>query len=667
MDRELIFPELPMPGVVFGAYPERRNGSDGAHSHWIENLAGQVRRMCRRAKGHSRFVQEVRALAPALAAMPLDTLISHARNVSAAAKREGLAEPWVARAFATVIDACRRTHGVSPYDTQIIAARIMLEGALAEMATGEGKTYAIALGAATAALAGIPVHVITANDYLVERDAQHLAPLYQALGLSVGAITQKLDAGGRRRAYRCDVTYCTGKDLVFDYLRDGLQRAHAKEPLRWRLRCLGASEPLTDTLLRGLCMAIVDEADSVLLDDASVPLILAAPTNETVAPTHFRHALELARGLRPGVDFTLHRETFAAVLTAAGRAVLGKHAPRAAIPLSNTRAHEEAIELALAALHLYRRDRHYAVRDGRIEIIDENTGRLALGRAFSRGLHQLIEINEGCGNTTTTTTTAQITFQQFFRRYFRVAGMSGTLCEARSELASVYRLAVEAVPLRRPSRRRVGRLRMFCTREQQWRAVVGRASSMVSSGRATLIGTDSIEESHSLSRFLNAAGLPHQVLNALNDESEARIIAGAGAPGCITVATNMAGRGTDIALAAGVAERGGLHVISCQLNSSRRIDRQLLGRCARQGDPGSAEVILSLETALLQRVASPSLLRTIARMGKRDTGVVPEVIARALAWAVQRIAEHRGRALRRQLLEQDKRWREQALLAALVE
>ncbi len=593
--------------------------------------------------------------------------MSQVRNARVAATNGGLVESWQVHAFAVVIEACSRTHGVALFDTQIIAARILLGGALAEMATGEGKTLAIALGAATAALAGIPVHVITANDYLVKRDALQLAPLYQALGLSVGTITQDADAEARRRAYRCDVTYCSGKELVFDYLRDGLQRGRTTASLCWRARCLGADEFTPETLLRGLCMAIVDEADSILLDDASVPLILAAPTNGIGSALQYQYAIELARNLNPGVDFTLDRGLPAAALTATGAENLRTRVAHRAVAWPNARARDEMVQFALAALHLYRRDRHYVVREGQVVIIDENTGRLAPGRAFSRGLHQLIEINEGCCNTAATATTAQITFQQFFRRYYRVAGMSGTLREARVELASVYHLTVKPVPLHRPNRRRIGPPRMFSTRDQQWRAVAERVSALAGDGRAVLIGTDSVEESNSLSRVLTAAGLPHEVLNALNDASEARIIARAGDAGCITVATNMAGRGTDIVLGDGVTERGGLHIISCQLNASRRVDRQLVGRCARQGDPGSAEVILSLETALIQRVVSRSMIAILTLAGKRANGAVPSALARVLAWAVQRIAEQRSRAMRRQLLEQDNRWRGQALLAALVE
>ena len=647
---------LPIPGIVHGAYPQRRE-------HDADRAGKPGGRFALRAPGlwergkltpYQQFVARTRAdvaAPPDLAA------------VSTGLARHGLADAALADAFRVIDAAVERVLGLHLYDTQWLAARIMLDGKLAEMATGEGKTLAIALGAAAAALAGIPVHVVTANDYLVERDAQALRPLYAALGLSVGAISQAQPAPERRRQYACDITYCTAKELAFDYLRDHLAGGAHQSDLEERAARLSGNGADNLPILRGLCMALVDEADSCLIDDARVPLILARPVPDAGSHTYYAHALDLAQRLEAPRDYTLAAAALRAQLSDAGCARLDGWAADLPAAWRNRPHREQTVATALAALHLYRRDRHYLVRDGKVVLIDASTGRIAEGRAWSGGLQQLIELKEGCAPTTENETCAQITFQRLFRRYWRLGGMSGTLHEARRELRSVYRLGVVAVPLHRPGRRQRAPTRLFPDRARQFDAVLARVRELALTGRPVLIGTDSVIDSHALAKRLAAAGLAHRVLNAHHEVQEAEIIARAGDPGAITVATNMAGRGTDIPLGPGVAERGGLYLICCQHNASRRIDRQLLGRSARQGDPGTAEILLSSNQPLIDPLF-PRWLRT--RLP--DNGLcTPAWLIRLWVGFPQWLEERRARAARRAMLEQDIAWDRRHIAGAAAE
>ncbi len=657
---------LPMPGLIWGAYPERPKRHASAAVRALEYLIARTHLPEPIARTrYERFVALVRATQAAQTRGGAADLRTRARELQMRIAAEGLAEEVLARCFALVAEVCRRELGQSPFDTQLLAARILLDSHLAEMATGEGKTLAVALAAATGALAGMPVHVMTANDYLVQRDASRLRPVYAALGLTVGAVTQSLDLDGRRAAYRCDITYCTAKELGFDYLRDQLVVGRKRSELQRRVAQLdGRSGPTL--LLRGLCMAIVDEADSVLIDEARVPLIISRQQDGSQEQTHIAQALSLARELSPRQHFRLDAVTREVRLSDAGRVRLEGAASLATV-WRNRRHREEIVCTALSALHLYARDRDYIVRDGRVCIVEPTTGRIAEGRSWSRGLHQLIELKEGCTPTPEYETAAQITFQRLFRRYHRLCGLSGTLHEARAELRSVYGLDVIRVPHRVPCRREVLAPRLVASRDEQWRVVAARAAELHQGGRPILIGTDSVADSEALSPRLAAAGLPHVMLNAHNDQIEADVVALAGNPGCITVATNMAGRGTDIPLAPVIAERGGLHVICCQHNASRRIDRQLEGRCARQGDPGSVETILSLDAPLLARKLPPRLRRVLAAGIVGTRGSLAE---RAALWAArlaQRSEEHRERLERRQLMRADEEMEKQLAFGGQVE
>jgi preprotein translocase subunit SecA len=509
-------------------------------------------------------------------------------------------DAWLHEALVLAAAALAGT-GFPPHRQQLLAARVMLEDRLAEMATGEGKTAAIAMAAAVAALGRTPVHVVTANDYLAERDAQALRPFYARLGLRVACITQPMLAAARREAYAADITYCTAKELAFDYLRDSVSRESDLSALEQRARRMATPPRVDGPVLRGLCMAILDEADTVLIDEARVPLVLAQSEGSAQESAFYEQALRIARALSPGMDYVPRADGRRFELTQQGRQRLVAW-PVADHPLLGHRAHREAaVEMALVALLVLRRDHEYVVRDGEITLIDETTGRPAAGRAWSSGLHQLVEWKEGVAATRRNATVTQITFQRFFPRYLRLAGASGTLGEARSELRQVYGLRVEVIPPRTPPRVEHRPPRLLPDSEALWNAVAHEASRERALGRAVLIGTETVAQSEALSACLAAQGLEHRVLNARQDRDESDLIAAAGQPGQVTVATSMAGRGTDIGCHPDVLQRGGLHVILCQVNASARIDRQFLGRAGRQGQPGSVQRLAALDFALFQK------------------------------------------------------------------
>jgi len=501
-------------------------------------------------------------------------------------RRDGWNGPALHRACAAVHRAAASTLGLEPFDTQWLAALALLDGRLAEMATGEGKTLAMALAACVAALAGRQVHVITANDYLAVRDAQTLRPLYAYFGLSVGTVAGASDAALRHAAYRRDVVYVTARELVFDTLRDA-QALGDSLPLRRHADALAGALPARQ-LVPALDVALLDEADSILLDEAQMPLILSRAVHDPREAAALADALALARGLQTGQHFAPRGGTGRWALTADGEREIERRSGAGEHWLHPDHR-RESVERALAALHSLHRDRDYLVRDGQVVLIDAVTGRAAPGRVWSQGLHELVAMKEGCAAPPRAEPVSQLTYPRFFPRYRHLAGMSGTVADDARELKRLYGLKVVAMPLHRPSRRRALPSRSFADAAARWRAVTQRTLGLAAAGRPVLIGTDSVADSQTLARHLREAGADVVVLNAAQDAEEARVVAEAGRAGRITVATNMAGRGTDIALADDARAAGGLHVLSCQHNPSRRHDRQLAGRCARQGDPGSVE------------------------------------------------------------------------------
>jgi preprotein translocase subunit SecA len=557
-----------------------------------------------------------------------------------AALRHRLAGPEALRGcvidvLALIREAAKRELGQRHYDVQMLGGMAMLRGCIAEMQTGEGKTLAATLPAAAAALAGVPVHVLTANDYLAQRDAQAMQPLYAALGLSVGCLRHGQTREERRRQYACHVVYAAHKEVAFDWLRDVVALDGRLDPLGLHAARLGATRRDECRVVdRGLHMAIVDEADGVLLDDACTPLIISRSVESAwLGDDLARQALALAETLGEDADYRLDRATRRAELTSAGVAAAARLGAGRGGLWSARPVQREVVEQAVAALRLFRRDTHYLVRDGEVQIIDEASGRTSPDRRWERGLHHLIEIKEGCRPRGAQEAVASMTYQRFFRLYRHLAGMTGTASPAAAELWNTYRLPVVQVPPNRPRRFEAGGIMMVTSMDQKWHAIADRIAAVRARGRPVLVGTRTVGQSEALSAVLTERGVPHDVLNARQDAEEARIIAQAGQVGRVTIATNMAGRGTDILLGPGVSAAGGLHVIATELHDSPRIDRQLVGRCARQGDPGSAELILSLDDGLLHE--------HMPRVG-RLLRALPDVALRTgLALAAMRLGQWR--------------------------
>jgi preprotein translocase subunit SecA len=579
-------------------YVERQRVSLSAFDQWTSDLLGtlvqHVPRLPRSAtmlrNPSSPWSQQVQGLSQA-------ELCAALRRCAIDAHRSSQASD---NALALASEAAHRSLGKRPFGTQMHGAKQLCQGRLVEMQTGEGKSLTAALAAVVVASTGKPVHIITVNDYLAERDAKAFAPFYEYLGLDVGAITSEMELGDRKGIYARSITYCTGKELVFDYLKDRLARPKSADRVSMAARHWIGQRPDDSLLLRGLHFAIVDEADSVFIDEARTPLILSELSNEPFDLDSALAALDLARSFEIGRHFRVTDRGRQVLLTD-----LGKHEARSSAAVMGTQgqvqiSREHLVVQALKALHILHRDRDYVVLDAEVQIVDEQTGRTLKGRKWEGGLHQLVEIKEGVSVSPLNQTMARITYQRFFARYVRLSGMTGTGSEAMRELWSAYRLATVVVPPNRVSRRKVWRSLVLDSEPEKWIAVCRSVQAMLSAGRPVLVGTRSVAASARISELLSVAGIPHRVLNALQDADEAATIAVAGQRGAVTVATNMAGRGTDIALGPGVAAAGGLHVILTEFHESRRVDRQLFGRAARQGDPGSAQAIVSMDDELFR-------------------------------------------------------------------
>jgi preprotein translocase subunit SecA len=650
----MLSKRLERNGLPNGAYPERHEPRDGQLERLCAHVAGPAVRQARIwAIQPERIVQAVAGYGRELQSRETHKLRETAIELRYRLRREGFEMDAVAKTFALIRELAARTLDMRHFDVQVMGGWVLLNGMVAEMDTGEGKTLTATLPACTAALAGIPVHLVTANDYLARRDADLMKPIYEALGLTVGLITQGVDAPARRQAYACDVTYCTNKELVFDYLKDRIVLGAKAGRIHLQLeRLTGKPARLSRLLLRGLHFAIVDEADSVLIDEARTPLIISRGTYDDAGDRSlYQTALTIAAQLERGHDFVIEERERVVELTESGRARVVELAQSHEGVWDGRWRRDDLVRQALTAQHLMQRDTHYLVEDDKVQIIDEYTGRVMADRSWEHGLHQLIEAKEGCGLSGRYDPLARISYQRFFRRYRRLAGMTGTAREVRGELWSVYRLAVVSVPTNHPPRRYDAGDSIYETQEEKWQAVVARVIDLHRQERPILIGTRSVAASEHLSRLLTAGGIPHRVLNARQDDEEAAIIAQAGERGRITVATNMAGRGTDIRLAPGVAERGGLHVIGTERHEARRIDRQLFGRCGRQGDPGSCEMIVSLEDELVI-VHGGGVSRLLGDGVYHRRPIGPWFGKMGLRWA-QRAAERVHWRARRDLLRAD--------------
>ncbi|MGH7354040.1 MAG: prepilin peptidase [Candidatus Rokuibacteriota bacterium] len=644
--------------VPLGAYPERAERPPRT----LDRLAARavaplLRRQAARRGRWMQFPPLVDRHDREISSLADGAILAAAGALGRELRARRFADELVARAFALVREVAGRALGERHFDVQLVGGRVLLGGMVAEMETGEGKTLTATLAACTAALAGSPVHVITVNDYLARRDAEWMGPIYRALGLTVGIVTHGMDHADRRAAYACDVTYVTNKEVAFDYLRDRLAIGpRASRTLLQLERLVGDDTRTGKLVLRGLNYAIVDEADSVLIDEARTPLIISGGNGSGSGAANERRlystALTLAARLAAGHDFAIDEQDRAVRVTEAGIRRLDEIAQPLGGVWTGRRRRDELVTKALTALHLFHRDRHYIVRDQKVHIIDEYTGRLMSDRSWEHGLHQLIEVKEECPVSAHHDALTRISYQRFFRRYLMLGGMTGTARETAAELWSVYRLAVVSIPTNRLLHRQRHPDRVYPDAGAKWRAVVERIAALHGQGRPILVGTRSVAASEHLSALLAAAELPHRVLNARQDKEEADIIARAGEPAQITVATNMAGRGTDVRLAPGVAELGGLHVIATERHEAGRIDRQLFGRGGRQGDPGSYEAFVSLEDEIVALHAG-WVERRLASLVSRTSGWVGDRLAALVVHRAQRAAERLHSRIRRDLLRHD--------------
>lgn len=548
-------------------------------------------------------------------------------------------------AFAAVRESSKRNlktaGGVAMrhFDVQLIGGAVLHSGAIAEMATGEGKTLVATLPAYLNAIPQLGVHIVTVNDYLARRDSDWMRPVFEGLGLTVGAIQSNMSSQERIEQYACDITYGTNNEFGFDYLRDNMK-------IRPEDQCQKRRH-----------YAIVDEVDSILIDEARTPLIISGPAEQSTR--RYYEADKVVRQLEKDVDFEVKEKDNSVILTEEGIDKAEKLVGVDSFYTPANMAWPHQIEQSLRAHYLHSKDVHYVVKDGDIVIVDEFTGRLMDGRRWSDGLHQAVEAKEGLKIKDENQTLATITFQNFFRLYDKISGMTGTALTEAEEFAGIYGLEVVAIPTNKPLARINEPDVVYRTKREKWKSIADRIVELHATGRPILVGTISIEDSELISGALNRRGVPHAVLNAKHHEREAEIVADAGQPGAVTIATNMAGRGTDIVLGPGVKDLGGLFVLGCERHESRRIDNQLRGRCARQGDPGASVFYLSLEDDLMRIFASDRVSALLKRFGM-DEGVdiSHPLVSRSIQRAQKKV-EARNYEIRKNLLEYDSVMNEQ--------
>ena len=578
-------------------------------------------------------VDRINALEPKMQGLTDDKLVGMTAQFKQRLAAGETLDDLLPEAFAVVREGSRRVLGMRHFDVQLIGGMCLHDGRIAEMRTGEGKTLVATLPVYLNALTGKGVHMVTVNDYLAKRDSEWMGRLYRFLGLSVGLIAHDMDFPERKFAYSCDVTFGTNNEFGFDYLRDNMvidERQMVQRPLHY---------------------AIVDEVDSILIDEARTPLIISGPGQKsTDIYVKMAHAVAT---LKEGTDYKVDEKQ--KTISPADSAV-----PKIEkmIGVKNLYAPENieyshCFMAALRAKALMKRDRDYIVKDGEVVIVDEFTGRVMPGRRFSDGLHQAIEAKEGVKVQRESQTLATITFQNFFRMYDKLAGMTGTAKTEEDEFLKIYNLPVVVVPTNKPVRRIDYPDIIYKTKRAKYKAVGQAVSEIHAKGQPILIGTTSITQSEELSSILKHLGIPHSVLNAKNHEKEAQIIADAGQKGAVTIATNMAGRGTDIKLGEGVPELGGLFIIGTERHESRRIDNQLRGRAGRQGDPGASRFYLSLEDDLLRLFASDRVTKIMDKLGmEEDEPIEHKIITNSIEHAQKKV-EARNFDIRKHVLEYD--------------
>ncbi len=614
------------------------------------------------------IVQRINQLEPKIQILSDDQLRAKTREFKERLERGESLDEILPEAFAVVREASKRTLGERHYDVQLIGGIVLHEGKIAEMATGEGKTLVATLPAYLNALTGRGVHIVTVNDYLAKRDREWMGVIYRFLGLSVGVIVHGLNDRERKEAYLCDITYGTNNEFGFDYLRDNMKFS------------------IEDYVQRELHYAIVDEVDSILIDEARTPLIISGPAEEST--DKYYKINRIIPFLKPGRDYQVEEKSHTAFLTEEGVANVERllHVENLYDPRNIEILHH--VNQALRAHTLFKRDVDYVVKEGQVIIVDEFTGRLMPGRRWSDGLHQAIEAKENVRIENENQTLATITFQNYFRMYKKLAGMTGTADTEAAEFRKIYNLDVVVIPTNMPLIRTNHPDVIYKTEKEKFRAVVREIEELHQKGRPVLVGTISIEKSERLSQMLKRRGIPHNVLNAKHHEREAEIIAQAGRVGAVTISTNMAGRGTDILLGGNpkflarslaedptneesikkayekalrivqkekeqVVALGGLHVIGTERHEARRIDNQLRGRAGRQGDPGSSRFYLSLEDDLLRIFGSERISHIMDRLGmEEDQPIEHRLVTKAIENAQRRVEAHNFE-IRKHLLEYD--------------
>jgi preprotein translocase subunit SecA len=597
----------------------------------IKSLVGS--KNDRELKRLAATVDQVRAMEPAMRRLSDDGLRAMTGEFKERLKGGATLEEILPEAFAAVREAAVRTLGQRHFDVQVIGGLVLHEGKIAEMKTGEGKTLAATMPVYLNALTGRGVHVVTVNDYLARRDSEWMGKIYRFLGLEVGVIVHGLDDAQRRAAYGADVTYGTNNEFGFDYLRDNMKFS------------------LGDYVQRDYHYAIVDEVDSILIDEARTPLIISGPAEQSTEL--YNRINRVIPKLHKDVDYTVDEKARASVLTEEGvsraekiLAIDNLYDPKYMEVLHH-------LSQALKAHALFKNDVDYIVKQGQVIIVDEFTGRLMPGRRYSDGLHQALEAKEGVKIENENQTLATITFQNFFRMYDKLAGMTGTADTEAPEFAKIYKLDVVVIPTDQNMIRRDFSDAVYRTEREKMDAAIEEIETLYNSGQPVLVGTISIEKSELISKKLKVRGVPHEVLNAKHHEEEARIVSLAGQMSAVTISTNMAGRGTDIVLGEGVAEKGGLHILGTERHESRRIDNQLRGRAGRQGDPGSSRFYLSLEDDLLRIFGGERIQGIMGRLGMEEgEPIEANIISRAIENAQRRVEGHNFE-IRKNLLEFD--------------
>ncbi|SHI97778.1 preprotein translocase subunit SecA [Propionispora hippei] len=598
---------------------------------FLKNIFGDDNE--REIKRMMKYVEQVNGLETGLQSLSDSSLSAKTGEFKRRLENGESLDDLLPEAFAVVREASRRVLGMRHFDVQLLGGITLHGGNIAEMRTGEGKTLVATLPVYLNALTGRGVHVVTVNDYLARRDSEWMAKVYNFLGLSVGLIVHGLDFAQRRAAYAADITYGTNNEFGFDYLRDNMV-IHADQMVQ-----------------RPLHYAIVDEVDSILVDEARTPLIISGPGEKS---TDLYYVLaKVVPKLKETEDYTVDEKAHTVAPTESGIAKAEKLLNIKNMYESENIEYSHHFNQALKAHGLMKRDRDYVVKDGEVVIVDEFTGRLMFGRRYSDGLHQAIEAKEGVKIERESQTLASITFQNYFRMYEKLAGMTGTAKTEETEFRKIYRLDVLVIPTNKPVSRQDLPDVIYKTKRAKYKAVIEEIAQLNAKGQPVLVGTTSIEQSEDLSQQLKRRGIVHNVLNAKYHELEAQIIAQAGQRNAVTIATNMAGRGTDIVLGEGVPELGGLHIIGTERHESRRIDNQLRGRAGRQGDPGSSRFYLSLEDDLMRLFGADNIAGIMDKLGmEEDEPIEHSLITRSIEQAQKKV-EGRNFDIRKHVLEYD--------------